>query len=78
MLVCWGHDNIFSIIDLIDLNVKSVGIFEVKETSNLSSEIQQLHYCLASKKFKDMAAHETNLTLFCKPIYINYLQFNLT
>ena len=75
MLVCWGHDNIFSIIDL---NVKSVGIFEVKETSNLSSEIQQLHYCLASKKFKDMAAHETNLTLFCKPIYINYLKFNLT
>jgi hypothetical protein len=25
-----------------------------------------------------MAAHETNLTLFCKPIYIHYLQFNVT
>ena len=34
---------------LIDLNVKSVGVFEVKETSDLSSEIRQIHYCLVSK-----------------------------
>jgi hypothetical protein len=47
MLVC---RRLAIFLVLIYMNVKSVGVFEVKETSALSSEMQQTHYFLASKK----------------------------